>query len=257
MKVVILAGGYGTRISEESHLRPKPMVEIGEKPILWHIMKEYSYYGFNDFIICCGYMQHVIKQWFANYYLYNSDVTFDFSDGNQMTIHNESVEKWKVTLVDTGLDTLTGGRIKRIQKYIGNETFMMTYGDGVSDVNIEKLLEFHRNCGAVVTLTAAKIQQRFGVLSIGENARIISFREKSDNDAERVNAGYMVMEPEVFGYIAGDNVFFEKEPLENLAGEGKLAAYKHDGFWHPMDTMRDKSILEEMWKEKKAPWKCW
>lgn len=257
MKVVILAGGYGTRISEESHLKPKPMVEIGEKPILWHIMKTYSHYGFNDFIICCGYMQHVIKQWFANYYLYNCDVTFDFTQQNKMIVHNSEVENWKVTLVDTGLDTMTGGRIKRIQRYIGDEPFMMTYGDGVSDVNVQELLQFHQQNHAAVTLTAAKIQQRFGVLTIDGNSMITSFREKSEGDAERVNAGFMVMEPAIFDYIEGDHVLLEQGPLDRLAKEGKLAAYRFDGFWHPMDTMRDKKRLEELWAGGNAPWKVW
>lgn len=256
MKVVILAGGYGTRISEESHLKPKPMVEIGGKPILWHIMKQYSYYGFNEFIICCGYMQHVIKQWFANYYLYNSDVTFDFTDNNKLIVHNNDVENWKVTLIDTGLNTATGGRIKQVQQYVGKETFMMTYGDGVSNVNLSDLLDYHKKNDAIVTLTAAKIQQRFGVLTINDEMKITSFREKSDGDSERVNAGFMVMEPEVFGYIRGD-VFFEKDPLENLASDGKLSAYKFSGFWQPMDTIRDKNILEELWDSGQAPWKVW
>lgn len=256
MKVVILAGGYGTRISEESHLKPKPMIEIGDRPILWHIMKLYSHYGFHEFIICCGYMQHVIKQWFANYYLYNCDVTFDFTQKNKLIVHNSEAEDWKVTLVDTGLNTGTGGRIKQIQNYIGNETFMMTYGDGVSDVNLKQLLQFHREKKAVVTLTAAKIRQRFGVLTIDGNSDITSFREKFESDSERVNAGFMVMEPEVFDYINGD-VYFEKEPLENLAQAGKLSAFKFDGFWKPMDTMRDKMQLEELWNGGDAPWKVW
>ncbi len=256
MKVVILAGGYGTRISEESYLKPKPMIEIGEKPILWHIMKIYSYYGFDDFIICCGYKQHVIKQWFANYYLYNCDVTFDFANGNKLRVHNTDVENWKVTLIDTGLNTGTGGRIKQIQKYIGNETFMMTYGDGVSAVNLKQLVDFHRENHAVVTLTSARIRQRFGVLTIDDNLRITSFREKSENDSERVNAGFMVMEPEVFEYIEGD-VYFEQDPLENLAKDGKLAAFKFDGFWKPMDTMKDRMQLEELWNSGQAPWKVW
>ena len=257
MKVVILAGGYGTRRSEESHLRPKPMIEICGKPILWHIMKEYSYYGFNEFVICCGYMQHIIKQWFANYYLYNCDVTFDFTDQNRLHIHSSDVENWKVTLIDTGLDTMTGGRIKRIQKYIGNEPFMMTYGDGVSNINLHELLDFHQKSNAVVTLTAAQLQQRFGVLTMNADSMVTSFREKSDNDSERVNAGYMVMEPEVFDYIAGDHIFLEKEPLEALAREEKLAAFKFDGFWYPMDTLRDKQQLEKMWNSGQAPWKVW
>lgn len=257
MKVVILAGGLGTRISEESHLKPKPMIEIGEKPILWHIMKEYSQYGFHEFIICCGYKQHIIKQWFSDYFLYNSDVTFDFTQKNEMIVHHNQTEQWKVTIVDTGLNTLTGGRIKRIQKYVGNETFMMTYGDGVSNVNIRELVNFHKEKGAIVTLTAAKIQQRFGLLSIGSDSTITSFREKLENDAERVNAGYMVMEPEVFDYLKGDDEFFEQAPLETLSNEGKLAAFKFDGFWQPMDTLRDKEKLEALWNNNEAPWKTW
>ena len=257
MKVVILAGGYGTRISEESHLKPKPMIEIGGKPILWHIMKLYSHYGHNEFVVCCGYMQHVIKQWFANYYLYNCDVTFDFLNDNKMTIHNRDVEDWKVTLIDTGLNTATGGRIKRIQKYIGNETFMMTYGDGVANVNINEVVEFHKENDAIVTLTAAKIKQRFGVLSIDSDYRITSFREKSENDSERVNAGFMIMEPEIFNYIDGDSIFLEQEPLETLAKEGRLSAFKFDGFWQPMDTMRDKNSLEDLWQSGQAYWKVW
>ncbi len=256
MKVVILAGGYGTRISEESHLKPKPMIEIGDKPILWHIMKLYSHYGFNDFIICCGYMQHVIKQWFANYYLHNCDVTFDFSEENKLTVHNRDVEDWKVTLIDTGLNTGTGGRIKQIQKYVGDETFMMTYGDGVSNVNLNELLAFHRTVKPVVTLTAAKIRQRFGILTLDDDCRVTSFREKSESDSERVNAGFMVMEPEVFDYIEGD-VYFEQEPLEMLAKSGKLCAYRFDGFWKPMDTMKDKKQLEEFWESGEASWKVW
>lgn len=257
MKVVILAGGLGTRISEESHLKPKPMIEIGEKPILWHIMKEYSHYGFHEFIICCGYKQHIIKQWFSDYFLYNSDVTFDFTQKNEMIVHHNQTEQWKVTIVDTGLNTLTGGRIKRIQKYIGDETFMMTYGDGVSNVNIKDLVEFHKEKGAIVTLTAAKIQQRFGLLSIDSDSTITSFREKLENDAERVNAGYMVMEPEVFNYLKGDDEFFEQTPLETLSQEGNLAAFKFDGFWQPMDTLRDKEKLEALWNSNEAPWKTW
>lgn len=257
MKVVILAGGFGTRISEESYLKPKPMIEIGERPILWHIMKEYSAYGFKEFIICCGYKQHVIKRWFSDYYLYNSDVTFDFSEENQLIVHSDSTENWKVTVVDTGLRTGTGGRIKRIQQYIGDETFMMTYGDGVSDVNIRRLLAYHVQNKAIVTLTAVKIAQRFGIMGIDTESTITSFREKSDNDAERVNAGYMVLEPEVFQYIDGDEIYFEQQPLERLAKEGQLKAYKHDGFWAPMDTMRDKENLEKLWQSGEAPWKVW
>lgn len=256
MKVVLLAGGYGTRISEESHLKPKPMIEIGEKPILWHIMKEYSHYGFNDFIICAGYKQHMIKEWFANYYLYNCDVTFDFTTQNHMTVHNNASEPWKVTVVDTGLDTMTGGRIKRIQKYIGNERFMLSYGDGVSDINMQEVLKFHENHGKLATITAVNIGQRFGTMEISGD-EITAFREKSDLDGSRINAGYMVMEPEVFDYIEGDSTVFEKEPLQKLSDEGQLMAYRHDGFWQCMDTKREKDKLEELWASGKAPWKTW
>lgn len=258
MKVVILAGGYGTRISEESHLKPKPMIEIGEKPILWHIMKEYSHYGFNEFIICCGYKQHVIKEWFADYYLYNSDVTFDFSNDNRMTVHQNVAEPWKVTLVDTGTDTMTGGRVKRVQRYIGDEPFMLTYGDAVSDINIRELLKFHENHGKIATITAVSVGQRFGVLNIEEDNSITAFREKNaDLDGSRINAGYMVMQPEIFGYLKGDTTVFEKEPLETLAQEGQLKAYKHNGFWQCMDTKREKDKLDAMWGNNKAPWKTW
>ena len=257
MKVVILAGGYGTRISEESHLKPKPMIEIGGKPILWHIMKEYSYYGFNEFIICCGYKQNIIKQWFADYYLYNSDVTFDFSDNNKMTIHNNVAEPWKVTLVDTGLDTLTGGRVKRIEKYIGNETFMLTYGDGVSDINILDLVKFHKETGKMVTITAASVQQRFGVLDIDDENVVSSFREKSTDDGSKINAGYMVLEPEVFKYISGDNEMLENEPFHRIVELGQLAAYKFDGYWQCMDTKREHEKLEALWESGNAPWKHW
>lgn len=257
MKVVILAGGLGTRISEESHLKPKPMIEIGEKPILWHIMKEYSYYGFDEFIICCGYKQHVIKEWFADYYLHNSDVTFDFADSGSMTVHNNVSEPWKVTLVDTGLNTMTGGRVKRIKKYIGNETFMLTYGDGVSDIDIQKLVQFHKSHGKMVTMTAVNVGQRFGVLGIGEDNQITSFKEKNASDGSRINAGYMVLEPEIFNYIEGDHTVFEKEPLETVASMGELMAYKYDGYWQCMDTKREKDTLEELWASGKAPWKSW
>lgn len=257
MKVVILAGGFGTRISEESHLKPKPMIEIGDKPVLWHIMKEYSHFGFNDFIICCGYKQHVIKEWFADYYLYNCDVTFDFADQNSMLVHNSVAEPWKVTLVDTGLNTMTGGRIKRIQKYVGQETFMLTYGDGVADVDIHKLLSYHQQHGKMVTLTAVNVEQRFGVLDIDECDQIRSFREKSLSDGSRINAGYMVCEPEIFDLIKGDSTVFEREPLEKAASMGQLNAYKHDGFWQCMDTKREKDKLDELWESGKAPWKVW
>lgn len=258
MKVVILAGGFGTRISEESHLKPKPMIEIGEKPILWHIMKEYSHYGHNDFIICCGYKQHMIKEYFADYYLYNSDVTFDFGHENKMIVHNNVSEPWKVTLVDTGLNTMTGGRIKRVKKYVGNETFLMTYGDGVADININELIAFHKMNGKIATLTAVHVGQRFGVLDIDrENGTIKAFREKSEADGSRINAGYMVLEPSVFDYIEGDETVFEQEPLRRLAENNQLDAYKHNGFWQCMDTKREMEMLEEMWASGKAPWKVW
>lgn len=257
MKVIILAGGFGTRISEESHLRPKPMIEIGGRPILWHIMKLYSFYGYNDFIICAGYKQHMIKQYFADYYLHQSDITFDFTKENQMVVHNNVAEPWRVTIVDTGLNTMTGGRIKRIQKYIGNEAFMLTYGDGVSNVNINELVNYHKEHGKIATLTAVNVGQRFGVLGIGENNQIHSFREKNDMDGSMINAGYMVLEPEIFDYIDGDETVFEKEPLESVAKNGQLMAYKHEGFWQCMDTQRDKFNLEKQWNEGKALWKVW
>ena len=257
MKVVLLAGGFGTRISEESVFKPKAMIEIGEKPILWHIMKLYSYYGYHEFIICCGYKQHVIKEWFADYYLHNSDITFDFTQSNQMTIHNNVAEPWKVTLVDTGLFTMTGGRIKRIQPYIGNSSFMLTYGDGVSDINIKNLIEYHKEQGKTVTLSAYNIGQRFGMLNLNDNDQVTSFREKSTNDGSLVNIGFMVCEPKLFDYIEGDDIILEKKPLESLATEGELTAYRHKGFWKCMDTQRDKQQLEELWENKKAPWKLW
>ncbi len=257
MKVVILAGGFGTRISEESHLIPKPMIDIGGKPILWHIMKEYSHYGFHEFVVCCGYKQHVIKEWFADYYLYNSDVTFDFNRGNEMTVHNNATEPWKVTLVDTGLHTMTGGRVKRIKKYTGGEPFMLTYGDGVSDVNLTKLYEFHQSHGKIATVTAVNVGQRFGVMDVDAQHSITSFREKNDRDGGMINAGYMVLEPEIFDYIEGDQTIFEKQPLERLAAEGELKAYFHGGFWKCMDTQRDRQQLEQMWESRKALWKLW
>lgn len=257
MKVVILAGGYGTRISEESHLKPKPMVEIGGKPLLWHIMKIYGHYGFNEFIVCCGYKQHIIKEYFADYYLHNSDVTFDFANDNNMTIHNNVAEPWKVTLIDTGLNTMTGGRIKRIKDYIENETFMLTYGDGLSNVPIDKLYDFHKSHGKIATITAVSLDQRFGVLDIKEENRIESFREKSNFDSGRINGGYMVFEPEIFNYIEGDSIMLEKEPFEVLAKLGELRAYKYNGFWQCMDTKREKDKLEEYWESGCAPWKVW
>ncbi len=257
MKVVILAGGFGTRISEESHLKPKPMIEIGDKPILWHIMKEYSYYGYNEFIICCGYKQHIVKEWFADYYLHNSDVTFDFTQGNRMKIHNNVSEPWKVTLVDTGLNTMTGGRIKRIQSYVGNETFMLTYGDGVSDINISELVKFHQNHGKIATITAVNVGQQFGVLEIQPDGKISRFREKSDYDGGVINAGYMVLNSDIFNYIDGDSTVFEKSPLEHISSDGQLMAYVHSGFWKCMDTQRDKQQLEEMIASGKAAWMLW
>lgn len=256
MKVVLLAGGYGTRISEESQFKPKPMIEIGGMPILWHIMKTYFQYGFDEFIICAGYKQEVIKEWFANYFIYNSDITFDFSKGNSMIVHNEHAERWKVSVIDTGLDTLTGGRLKRVKDYIGDETFLMTYGDGVADVNIAECLEFHKSHGKLATLSAVIPEGRFGVMDISDN-QIRSFREKSKNDMGWINGGFMVLEPKVLDYISGDAVMFEREPLEKLAQEGELMCYKHRGFWQCMDTMKDKQKLEELWNEGKAPWKVW
>lgn len=257
MKVVILAGGYGTRISEESHLRPKPMIEIGGMPILWHIMKMYSSYGYNEFIICCGYMQHSIKEFFADYFLHRSDVTFDFSQNGEMTVHNNFSEPWKVTLVDTGLNTMTGGRVKRVQKYIGDEPFMLTYGDGVSDVDIGKLVEFHKQQGRMATLTAILVSQRFGVLDIDSNDAVHEFREKTAQDGSYINGGFMVLEPGIFDLIEGDSTVFEKYPLETAAKSGQLGAYKHDGFWQCMDTLRDKQLLEKLWADGTAPWKNW
>ena len=258
MKVVILAGGYGTRISEESQFKPKPMIEIGGKPILWHIMKVYSYYGFNEFIICAGYKQNIIKEWFADYFLRCSDVTFDYSSGkNEMIIHNTVIEPWKVTIVDTGYSTMTGGRIKRIEPYVGNDTFMMTYGDGVCDVDIQKLLEFHKANGKTATLTAVLLEQQKGILDIAENNSVRAFREKSLSDGALINAGYMVFEPEIFRYIDGDETILEREPLEKLAEKGQLMSYTHKGFWQCMDNAREKQLLESMWDEGKAPWKKW
>lgn len=256
MKAVILAGGYGTRISEESYLKPKPMIEIGEKPILWHIMKVYAHYGVTEFIVCAGYKQHVIKQWFADYFIHNSDITFDFANGENMIVHNQYTEPWKVTIVDTGLDTMTGGRLKRVQKYVGNETFCLTYGDGVADVNIASLISFHMEHGKRTTLTAVQPEGRFGVMDIHENY-VLSFREKSKEDMGWINGGFMVLEPSVFQYIEGDDTVFEKEPLERLAQERHLMMYKHMGFWQCMDTLRDRKKLETLWQSGQAPWKVW
>ena len=257
MKVVILAGGLGTRISEESYLRPKPMIEIGDQPILWHIMKYYSHFGFNDFIICCGYKGQVIKEYFADYYLHRSDVTFDFSAENRMTVHENVVEPWRVTLVDTGLNTQTGARIKRVQKYIGDEPFMLTYGDGVSNVNLDDLQKQHRASGKTVTLTGIQPGGRFGVLDL-EDQTVTGFREKAREDGGWINGGFMVVESEVFNYLSVDELcIFEREPMEQLARDGKLGVYKHFGFWQCMDTQRDKIWLEERWKNNNAPWRVW
>ena len=256
MKVVILAGGFGTRISEESHLKPKPMVEIGEKPILWHIMKYYSAFGFHDFIICCGFKQHVIKEWFADYYLHNSDVTFDLST-NKMEVHNNYSEPWRVTLVDTGLNTMTGGRIRRIEPYVKGEIFMMTYGDGVSNVDLDALVKFHESHGKIATITTVNIGQVKGVLDIDQDNNITSFREKDDNDGSLINGGFMVLNPEIFQYLDGDDTIFERTPMQRLAAEGQLKSFYHDGFWQCMDTQREMKKLEELWQSGKAPWKIW
>jgi glucose-1-phosphate cytidylyltransferase len=255
MKVVILAGGFGTRLSEETDIKPKPMVEIGGKPILWHIMKIYSAYGFNNFIICLGYKGYVIKEYFANYFLHMSDVTIDLKS-NQMEIHNVKTEPWRVTLIDTGLNTMTGGRIKRIQPYIGNETFMLTYGDGVGNINIRELLEFHKKHGKYATLTAVQPSGRFGALDLNGN-EIKAFKEKPKGDGAWINGGFFVLEPQIFDYIEGDETIWERDPLENLAKDGQLMAYKHTGFWKPMDTLRDKRELEALWQSGNPPWKVW
>lgn len=258
MKVVLLAGGFGTRISEESQFKPKPMIEIGGMPILWHIMKEYAFYGHTEFIICAGYRQEYIKEWFANYFLHNCDVTFNYRDGkNEMLIHSNYCEPWKVTVVDTGYNTMTGGRIKRIQKYVGNEPFFMTYGDGVCDVDINQLLEFHKNHGKIATLTAVKLKQEKGILNIGGDNAVKSFREKNIADGAPINAGYMVLQPEIFNYLKDDSTIFEKEPLEKLVEEGELMSYIHTGFWQCMDNIREKAMLEKLLANGEAPWKKW
>lgn len=255
MKVVILAGGYGTRISEESQFRPKPMVEIGGMPILWHIMQIYSYYGYYDFIICAGYKQNVIKEWFANYFLYTSDITFDFRNGNEMKVHNKHTEPWRVTIIDTGLGTQTGGRIKRIQHCIGHEPFMLTYGDGVGNVNINDLLTYHKSHGRLATISVYNFSQNKGVLEIGTSGMVETFREKSDLDGNLINIGFMVLQSEVFDYISGDDDIFEKGPMEKLVQDGQLMAYTHYGFWQCMDTVREKEQLEKLWASGNAPWK--
>jgi glucose-1-phosphate cytidylyltransferase len=256
MKVVILAGGLGTRISEETDVRPKPMVEIGGRPILWHILKIYSFYGLHDFVVCLGYKGYYIKEYFSNYFLHQADVTIDLKYNN-VEIHNSSAEPWRITLVDTGTNTATGGRIKRIRDYLGRKPFMLTYGDGVADVDMEKLLAFHESQGRRATLTAVQPFGRFGALDLDDKGTVRGFREKPKVDNAWVNGGFFVLEPEVFDYIEGDETFWEQGPLETLSKEGQLAAYKHTGFWQPMDTLRDKRYLEDLWQSGDAPWKLW
>jgi glucose-1-phosphate cytidylyltransferase len=257
MKAVILAGGLGTRISEETHLKPKPMIEIGGKPILWHIMKIYSHYGINDFVICCGYKGYFIKEYFANYFLHMSDVTFDM-ERNRMEVHERHAESWHVTLVDTGEETMTGGRLKQVSRYLdGDEPFCFTYGDGVSNVDIGKLVTFHRQHGLQATLTAAYPPGKFGALDIHDNNKVTSFKEKPRGDGGMINGGFFVLSPKVIGLIKDDATVWEREPMEQLAEAGEMAAYKHYGFWQPMDTLRDKNYLEELWATGKAPWKVW
>ncbi|AFY59971.1 glucose-1-phosphate cytidylyltransferase [Synechococcus sp. PCC 6312] len=256
MKAVILAGGLGTRISEETHLKPKPMVEIGGRPILWHILKIYSNFGINDFIICCGYKGYVIKEYFANYFLHMSDVTFHM-DLNYMEVHRKKAEKWKVTLVDTGDSSMTGGRLKRVQSYVGHETFCFTYGDGLANIDIRELVNFHHQHGRWATLTAVQPPGRYGALQLGEQDGITGFKEKPQGDGGWINGGFFVLEPQVFDLIEGDATVWEQQPLNTLAEKGQLAAYKHQGFWQPMDTLRDKNHLEELWQAWKAPWKVW
>ena len=257
MKAVILAGGFGTRISEESQYKPKPMLEIGEHPILWHIMKGYSAYGIKEFVICAGYKQHVIKEWFADYFLHTSDITFDFEKDNQIIVHDKHAEKWKVTVVDSGLNTMTGGRVKRIQKFIGDETFLLTYGDAVADVPIDQLIRFHQSHGKCVTLTAVSISQQKGVLDIDNENTIVAFREKDDLDGAVINGGFMVCNPGIFDYLKDDQTILEQEPMRKLAADGELKAYYHEGFWQCMDTKREKDKLDQLWAGGHAPWKIW
>jgi len=257
MKAVILAGGYGTRLSEETAIRPKPMVEIGEKPILWHIMKLYSHYGVNDFIICCGYKGYIIKEYFSKYFLHRSDISFDLKN-NKMNILQNDVEPWKITLIDTGDGTMTGGRLKRVKDYIDNDTFCLTYGDGVSNIHIANLIEFHKVQGTLATLTAVQPEGRFGTFKLGyEEQKIDSFKEKPRGDNAWINGGFFVLEPGIFDYIAGDDTVWEREPMEQLANKGELAAFRHHSFWHPMDTLRDKNHLEDLWKSDDCPWHVW
>lgn len=257
MKVVLLAGGLGSRITEMSEHMPKPMIEIGGMPILWHIMKCYSYYGFNEFIICAGYKQHMIKEWFADYFLYTSDITFDFTQGDKMIVHDRRCEPWKVTVIDTGYNTMTGGRIKRVEEYVGQETFMMTYGDAVCDVNIKELVRFHREKKKMATLTAVVSKQQKGILQIGGDNAVRSFREKANIDGVAINAGFMVLEPSIFGLIESDDTIFEYGPLERLIEKNELMSYTHTGFWQCMDTMREKLVLDKLWDSGEAPWRKW
>ena len=258
MKVVILAGGLGTRITEESQFRPKPLVEIGGEPIIWHIMKEYAWYGHDEFIICAGYKQDMMKKWFADYFIRSSDISFDYRQGREeITVHHQHCEPWKVTVVDTGLNTMTGGRIRRVREYVGDETFLMTYGDGVCDVDINRLIEFHKSHGKIATLTAVLQEQQKGVLDIGGDNAVKSFREKHVSDSAPINAGYMVLEPQIFDYIEGDQTIFEQDPLERLADEGQLMSYMHRGFWQCMDNKREMDMLEKLLNAGKAPWKKW
>ena len=255
MKAVILAGGLGTRISEESVLKPKPMIEIGNKPILWHILKIYSHYNINDFIICCGYKGYIIKEYFANYFLHTSDVTFDMKD-NSMEIHNKYTEPWKITLVDTGENTMTGGRLKKVSEFLNNETFCFTYGDGVADINITELIEFHRKNGREATLTAVKPPGRFGSIEF-ERGKVLSFKEKPQGDGNMINGGFFVLEPSVIDLIDGDDCTWEDMPLKTLAEKNQLSAFFHEGFWQPMDMLKDKKFLEGLWNKPNPPWKCW
>lgn len=258
MKLVILAGGLGTRISEESVIKPKPMIEIGGMPMLWHIMKIYSVYGINEFIICAGYKQHVIKEWFSDYFLHTSDITFDYTTGNnKMIIHNKKVEPWKVTIVDTGKNTETGGRIKRIKDYVGSEEFMVTYGDAIGDINISELLSFHYSHGKIGTMSMYNFGQNKGVVEVGENGVISAFREKSDMDGDLINIGFMVFKPQIFDLIDGDETSFEKEPMEKLVSRQELVGYVHNGYWQCMDTLREKQQIEKLWDSGNAPWKVW
>jgi glucose-1-phosphate cytidylyltransferase len=257
MKAVILAGGFGTRISEESQLKPKPMIEIGEMPIVWHIMKGYSSYGINEFVICAGYKQHLIKEWFSDYFLHTSDITFDFTNGSDIQVHDKRAEKWKVTVVDTGLKTMTGGRIKRVQKHVKGEPFFLTYGDAVADIDISALVKFHKSHGKCVTLTAVSLSQQKGVLSVNSEGAVTAFREKDDTDGSLINGGFMVCSPEVFGYIDGDETVFESGTMRALAMGGELMSYVHNGFWQCMDTKREKDKLDALWVTGRAPWKTW